>query len=95
MTSLADILASLAARGVILRAEGDRLKLNAPRGALSEDDLAAVRQHKAAILDALTSGRLCLDCGHDRDYQGRGVWFCAWCRTWHAASDVTVSEMTN
>lgn len=54
MTNLTEILDRLTSRGVILRAEGDRLKLNAPRGVLTEDDMAAVRAHKPAIIAYLS-----------------------------------------
>jgi len=51
----ADLLRDLEARGVILEARGDRLRVTAPLGALSPDVVEALRRHKAELL-ALVAG---------------------------------------
>jgi TubC N-terminal docking domain len=50
-----DLLARLGALGAQLEADGDRLRLDAPRGALTPDLVAEVRRQKAALL-VLVSG---------------------------------------
>ena len=50
-----ELLATLQQRGVILRVEGDRLRVDAPKGTLSADDRAALTSHKAHLIAALTS----------------------------------------
>lgn len=52
MTAAA-LLADLRRRGVELRAEGDRLRWRAPRGAVTPADLARLRAAKAELLRAL------------------------------------------
>jgi len=48
----ADLVGRLQARGVALRAEGDRLRLR-PAGAVSSAELEALRRHKSEILRLL------------------------------------------
>ncbi len=50
-----DIILSFQRRGIELRANGDKLKAKAPRGVLTEDDVAALRRHKAELLALLAS----------------------------------------
>ncbi len=49
---LADVLATVRVSGVTLARDGDRLRFH-PRGALAPDLVAALRDHRAAWLDAL------------------------------------------
>jgi hypothetical protein len=46
--------AELLERGVLLEADGRNLKVDAPAGALNEEDLAALLEAKPALLKALT-----------------------------------------
>jgi hypothetical protein len=46
------LIETLRARGVALRPDGDRLRVR-PAEALTPAELEALRQHKAAVLDAL------------------------------------------
>jgi hypothetical protein len=52
--STAQLLAGLQARGVRLRAEGGRLKVEAPKGALTPADRQALAERKADLLAALS-----------------------------------------
>ena len=47
------LLASLAARGVLLHLEGDELRYRAPAGALTPDDRQTLKARKAAIIEHL------------------------------------------
>lgn len=49
-----ELLRELARRGVKLTAHGDRLRYEAPPGALTLEMLAAMREHKAALVELLT-----------------------------------------
>jgi len=49
-----DILAQLTARGITLRPNGDRLRIEAPEGELTEADLAIIAASKAELLTALS-----------------------------------------
>lgn len=49
----AEVLQTLASRGVSLWLEGERVKWKAPAGALSDAEIATLKAHKAAILKAL------------------------------------------
>ena len=48
-----DLLRDLKARDVVLTANGDRLRVNAPRGELVADDWERLRRHKLDLLAAL------------------------------------------
>jgi hypothetical protein len=50
MTDLATLLADLTARGVLIEAHGDRLKIDAPADVLTAELRAALAEHKAALL---------------------------------------------
>jgi ribosomal protein L37AE/L43A len=78
------LLHDLATRGVILTATGDRLDVDAPDGLLTDELLATLRAHKAALLDLLASGHLCPGCAGQMALQDRAAdaWFCANCRRW-------------
>src|SRR5574341_839121 len=56
-TSVADLLAALEARGVRLRANGDRLVYEAPAGALTDADREVLKAAKPAVLAYLRSQR--------------------------------------
>ncbi len=45
----------LKARGVILEADGEHLKVNAPAGAVTEEDKAALRELKPSLLKLLSN----------------------------------------
>jgi len=49
------LLEDLQAKGVTLRAVGSRLRVEAPRGALTEQDKAGLARHKAELLGLLRS----------------------------------------
>ena len=52
MTAL-DLIASLRDRGVNLTARGDRLRIDAPKGVLTDTLRATLRDRKADVLEAL------------------------------------------
>jgi hypothetical protein len=52
MSEAADLLNALEARGFAVVATGERLDVS-PAGALSDEDRAAIRAHKPALLDLL------------------------------------------
>jgi len=53
--SVATFIRDLAQRGVVLSADGDTLRLRAPKGVLSDDDRSRLRTEKEAILASLIS----------------------------------------
>ena len=57
--SIAALLSDLRERDIRLSADGERLRCNAPAGALTPDLSALIREHKAQILEFLleTLGR--------------------------------------
>lgn len=79
-----DVISGLAARGVVLIANGDRIIFDAPQGALTDCDISELRARKAAILDALRIA--CRVCGQPRDQQDARSWWCASCRRWSDAA---------
>ncbi|HHO69806.1 MAG TPA: amino acid adenylation domain-containing protein [Gammaproteobacteria bacterium] len=52
----AELLQDLQARGIELRAEGERLLCNAPAGAMTEELKQAIAANKAALLEQLAAG---------------------------------------
>jgi hypothetical protein len=48
MTATA-LRAALAARGITLTLDSGRLRVTAPRGAIQDDDRAALREHRHAL----------------------------------------------
>ncbi|MFP5265566.1 MAG: hypothetical protein ACLGJB_27065 [Blastocatellia bacterium] len=50
-----ELIAELRGRGVVLEASGERLRVDAPKGAVTPDLRAALEAHKTKILEALTS----------------------------------------
>lgn len=91
MTATA-LLADLLSRGVGLSADGDRLHVDAPKGVLTDADVAALHQHKPQIL-AILSARFCPWC--DALVKSKAIsavsglplfWCyiegCGWCGTW-------------
>ena len=53
MTDIAQLLAELEARGIILFLEGGEMRYRSPRDALTEDDRARLRANKPAIMASL------------------------------------------
>lgn len=51
MSIAAQLLADIRSRGAVFRAEGDRLRWKAPRGALTDYDRQALAAHKPEILE--------------------------------------------
>jgi hypothetical protein len=49
-----DLLAQLTARGITLRPNGDRLRIEAPEGELTDVDMAIITAKKAELLTALS-----------------------------------------
>ena len=80
------LIADLRARGVTLVPDGDRLRCR-PRAALTQDDLTALRAHKAAVLErlrtepaAVSSNLICYACGGHRFWGSiHGAVTCARC----------------
>lgn len=56
--STAEIVQSFHDRGITLYLDGERLRYRAKRGTLTAEDKARIRAHKAAILQALSAGKL-------------------------------------
>lgn len=54
MSRALDILRALHFRGISLRRDGDKLKFTAVPGAMTEELLSAVKDHKAALLELLS-----------------------------------------
>ncbi len=50
-----DLLDSLVARDIVLLVESGKVRLNAPKGELTAEDIDAVRQHKVELIELLTS----------------------------------------
>ena len=48
-----EVLTTLRHHGVTLPPSGDRLRVDAPQGALTDDLQQALREHKAALLDLI------------------------------------------
>lgn len=90
-----ELLINLQARGVIVKATGDRLKLDAPAGALTDEALAELRAHKAEILAALVTNHLCPRCGDPIRLQDRNLdaWYCSGCRKWCNGQGGPVAEI--
>ncbi len=57
-------------RGVVLEASGGNLKVNAPAGALTEEDRTALRESKPALLKLLSRTQES-DEGNDRRFKSR------------------------
>ncbi|MCO6456489.1 MAG: hypothetical protein J5I93_14425 [Pirellulaceae bacterium] len=53
--TLPDLLTELERADIRIEAHGDRLYIDAPRGALTPDLLGRLRRHKPELLDVLTS----------------------------------------
>ena len=77
------LIADLRARGVTLVPDGERLRCR-PRAALSQEDLAALKAHKAEVLASLrtevSSNLVCYACGGERFWHSiHGTATCARC----------------
>jgi ribosomal protein L37AE/L43A len=77
------IIRRLADRGISLTLSGEGITVT-PASALTNEDRQAIRDHKAELLDLLTSGHLCPGCASEMALQDRerDVWWCAACRRW-------------
>jgi hypothetical protein len=92
------LVQDLTARGVRLWAEAGNLKLDAPVGLLSDEDIIAIRQHKADLLAALTpQPGTCPACQGTADLQDRqrDVWWCAGCRVFISSAGQTIPPATS
>ena len=78
------LLADLRERGIVLVADGNRLRCR-PKSLLTTDDLAALRVNKSAILSRLSTPRdshrlVCFGCRSRRFWQSiHGVIICPRC----------------
>jgi ribosomal protein L37AE/L43A len=77
------IIRRLADRGISLALSGEGIAVE-PSSALTDVDRQAIRDHKAELLELLTSGHLCPGCAGEMRLQdlARDVWWCAACRRW-------------
>lgn len=79
------ILQYLSVRGIRAWVETDKIKLDAPRGSLTADDLIVIQQHKVGLLAALTpKPGTCPQCRQGMKLQDRAgdAWWCPACRIW-------------
>lgn len=84
-----NLFADLKARGIVVKIEGNELKLIGRKAALTDDLLATLRKHKAEILQTLRQGATqtaptdpCPICGGVRFWQRHdGDWICATCHS--------------
>ena len=51
------VLAYVNQKGIILTADGDRIKYKAPTGVMTTDIVKIIREHKPGIIGILTKGR--------------------------------------
>jgi hypothetical protein len=86
------LLKTMAERGVTLTPGGDRLRLAAPKGVLTDELCQMIATHKAALLTLLASGdtgaapttpneaRLpCVVCTGTVRWNHHGIWRCVMC----------------
>jgi hypothetical protein len=88
----------LTARGVRLWAEAGNLKLDAPVGLLTDEDILAIRQHKADLLAALTpQPGTCPTCQGAADLQDQQLdtWWCASCRLFFDSKGQAIPPATS
>lgn len=87
----------MTARGVALSVDGDRLAVDDPNSALTDELLASLKERKTELLDLLASGRLCPGCAGKMRLQDRArdVWWCPACRRWAdgQGKPLTVTEI--
>ncbi len=87
------ILDDLAARGVHVWAESDRLTLDAPQGVLNNAYLAQIREHKAELLAVLRPRPgTCPHCKELAKLQDKAydAWWCPGCRSWFDAKGLSL-----
>jgi ribosomal protein L37AE/L43A len=77
------LIESLSDRGFTVLADGNTIKVS-PSSALTAEDRQAIRDHKAELLELLTSGHLCPGCAREMRLQDRArdAWWCPACRRW-------------
>jgi hypothetical protein len=95
MTTL-DLVTTLRSHNVILTACGDRLRVDAPAGVLSDEMRQAIRTHKVALLAMLTPARRiplprspapCWRCKGPSERQGLRYLLCPQCQAETGAHD--------
>ena len=80
----AELLTELGRRGVVLTADGDSLNIDAPRGAVTPELLAALREHKPRLIrflqppEPVTDGR-CTVHGRFLTFAEALHGACSWC----------------
>ena len=77
--SVRDLLMDLDAHGVVLRADGHDLRVEAQKGTLTPELVAEIAAHKTELLDAVRRPRvgICSHCG--RWAAPNLLWMCAAC----------------
>jgi hypothetical protein len=87
--TLAELMTTLRSHDVILTACGERLRVDAPEGVLSDEMRQAIRTHKAALLAMLTQGHRiplprfpapCWRCKGPSERQGLRYLLCPQCQ---------------
>jgi TubC N-terminal docking domain len=95
-----ELVTTLRCDDVILTACGDRLRVDAPEGVLSDELRQAIRQHKAALLAMLTPERRiplprspapCWRCTGPSERQGLRYLLCPQCQAETGAHDALTS----
>src|SRR4051812_4824780 len=72
--SALDLLQEFALSGWRFHRDGEQLRYRAPRRALSDNDLARLKEHKPEILELLRSMPECVDLA-PLSYNQRALWF--------------------
>ena len=96
MTTI-ELLHDLTTRGVVLSADGDRLAVDGPDSALTDELLAAIKACKADLLELLKVER-CPICGALAQEQSVKYYRHIWCSTpghfdgWHALGGRKLKE---
>ena len=94
--TLEELVTTLRSHDVILTACGDRLRVDAPAGGLSNEMRQAIRTHKAALLAMLTPARRiplprspapCWRCKGPSERQGLRYLLCPQCQAETGAHD--------
>src|SRR5262245_28470616 len=75
-----ELIRDLAARGVALSADGDRLNIDAPGALLTDELLATIKERKAELLELLVAER-CPICGDGVEGQNGEHYRHIWCPT--------------
>ena len=78
MSGALRLLWDLRRRGVRIEADGENLRITAPRGVLGDAERAALRAHKAALLGLLGAPCPCAPCARGEEPHGPRC-YCAAC----------------